>query len=108
MLLKMPRWPANVISSPSGPCTTLTPGVSVSRSSNFLPRIGVVSTVSWFSVFADAVRVDSTTLGDVVTVTVSATPDGFRTTGSVTDWPTVSCTFSCTTEAKPVSVIVTR
>ena len=45
MLLKTPRWPANVISSPSGPCTTLTPGVSVSRSSNLRPRIGVFSIV---------------------------------------------------------------
>ncbi len=41
MLLKTPRWPANVISSPSAPCTMLTPGVSVSRSSNLRPRIGV-------------------------------------------------------------------
>ena len=77
MLLKMPRWPANVISSPSGPCTMLTPGVSVSRSSNLRPRIGVVSTVSSFSVVADAGARRFDDAGRVVTVTVSATPDGF-------------------------------
>ena len=70
MLLKMPFWPANVISSPSAPCTTLTPGVSVSRSSNLRPRIGVFSMVSWFSVLACAARVVSTT-GVPLTVTIS-------------------------------------
>src|SRR4030067_994567 len=61
MLLKSPRCPAKVISSPSGPCTVLTPGVRVSRSSNLRPRIGVVSTGVWLSVLADAVRGVSTT-----------------------------------------------
>ena len=37
----------------------LTPGVSVSRSSNLRPRIGVVSIVFWSSVLAAAVRVAS-------------------------------------------------
>src|ERR1035441_741808 len=41
----MPRWPFMLISSPSGPCTMLTPGVSVSRSSNLRPSTGVVSMV---------------------------------------------------------------
>ena len=75
MLLNTPRCPEKVISSPSGPCTTLTPGVSVSRSSNLRPRIGVVSIVVSSSVLADAVRVVSTVGGSAVTVTVSATPD---------------------------------
>ena len=34
---------AKVISSPSGPWTTLTPGVRVNKSSNLRPRIGVVA-----------------------------------------------------------------
>ncbi len=38
----------------------LTPGVSVSRSSNLRPRIGVDSTATWLSVLADDVRVTST------------------------------------------------
>ena len=41
-----PDGPEKVISSPSGPCTTDTPGVSVSRSSNLRPRIGVVPIVA--------------------------------------------------------------
>ena len=72
MLLNTPRWPANVISSPSGPCTMLTPGVSVSRSSNLRPRIGVVAMVVSLSVVATAARVVSTT-GVPLTVTVSVT-----------------------------------
>ena len=109
MLLKTPRWPANVISSPSGPWTTLTPGVSVSRSSNLRPRIGVVSIVALVQrARRRAVRVVSTTGVPVVTVTVSATPDTFIAAGRVTDWPTVSSTFSCTSVAKPASVKVTR
>ena len=55
----------------------LTPGVSVSRSSNLRPRIGVVSIVFWSSVLAAAVRVASMTGDCVVTVTVSATPETF-------------------------------
>ena len=74
----------------------LTPGVRVRRSSNFLPRIGSVSTVSSFSVVAEDVRVDSMTRGEVRTVTVSATPPTFIWSGSVIDCPTVSTTPSCT------------
>jgi len=54
------------------PCTTLTPGVSVSRSSNLRPRIGVVAIVRSSSVEAADVRVVST-VGAPLTVTVSAT-----------------------------------
>ena len=60
----------------------LTPGVSVSRSSNFRPRMGVFSTAVWFSVLAAAVRVTST--GGWLTVTVSDTPDTFIEAPSVT------------------------
>ena len=80
MLLKTPRWPANVISSPSGPCTIDTPGVSVSRSSNLRPRFGMFSTVLVPSVVAADVRVDSTT-GLPETVTISCTPPTFIAAG---------------------------
>jgi hypothetical protein len=106
MLLKTPRWPAKVISSPSGPCTMLTPGVSVSRSSNLRPRIGVVSIVVAFSVVAIAARVVSTT-GVPVTVTLSATlPTASRGVRLIA-WPTVSATLSWTTVPKPESRKVT-
>jgi hypothetical protein len=85
----------------------LTPGVNVSRSSNLRPRIGSVSTVSALSVVAADVRLDSITRGDVLTVTVSATPDTFIAIGNVSAWPTVSVTFSCTKVANPASVNVT-
>ena len=107
MLLNTPRWPAKVISSPSGPWTMLTPGVSVSRSSNLRPRFGVCSTVIAFRVVAAAVRVDSTTLGDERTVTVSEIFDTGIAPGSVTVCPTFTWMFSCTSVAKPASVKVT-
>ena len=99
MLLKTPRWPANVISSPSGPCTMLTPGVSVSRSSNLRPRIGVVSIVVSLSVVATAARVVSTT-GVPLTVTVSVTLPTARRGVRLTAWPTVRSMFSCTNGAE--------
>ena len=102
MLLKIPRWPANVISSPSGPWTMLTPGVRVRRSSNLRPRMGRFSTVSSFSVVAAAVRVDSMTRGVPETVTVSDRPETFMAIGKVIVCPTVSSTLSCTCVANPV------
>ena len=85
----------------------LTPGVSVSRSSNLRPRIGVVSIVRSFSVLAAVVRVVSTAGDVVVTVTVSATPDTFIAGVSRTASPTLARTFSCTRVAKPASLSVT-
>ena len=82
----------------------LTPGVSVSRSSNFRPRIGVDSTVIWFKVLATAARVVSTTGAAVVTRTVSATPDMRMPAASVTACPTVKPMFSWTNVANPGSV----
>ena len=107
MLLKTPRCPENVISSPSGPCTTETPGVSVSRSSNLRPRIGVVPMVVASSVLVAAVRDVSTVAACTVTLTVSATPDGFICGDSRSDWPTLTSTFSWTSVAKPDSLNVT-
>ncbi len=84
----------------------LTPGVSVSRSSNFLPRMGVVLIVTWFSVVLDSVLLRSTT-GVAVTTMRSATADTFMVTGSEKAWPTVRFTFSWTMVAKPALEIVT-
>ena len=95
MLLNTPRWPANVISSPSAPWTTLTPGVSVSRSSNLRPSMGVDSIVVWFSVSATAERVVSTTGAAASTLTVSASADTFIVAVRVTACPTVTPMFSC-------------
>src|SRR5258708_34947742 len=107
MLLDTPRWPENVVSAPSGPWTTLTAGVSVSRSSNLRPRIGVVAIVLSLSVLAGAVRLAATVDACVVTVTVSATPDSFIEGVSRADSPTLTATFSCTSVAKPGSLYVT-
>ncbi len=101
MLLNTPRCPANVISSPSAPCTTLTPGVSVSRSSNFRPRIGVDSTVVWLSVAATEEREVSTTGDCASTLTVSDRFDTRNVAAIVIVCPTVRPTFSCTSVANP-------
>ena len=55
----------------------LTPGVSVRRSSNFRPRIGVVLTVVSFSVLLTCVRVGST-VEEPLTVKVSWAPARVR------------------------------
>ena len=86
----------------------LTPGVRVSRSSNFRPRMGSDSTVNSFKVVAADVRVDSITPWVVLTVTVSATPATFIAAGRVSACPTVSVTFSCTSVAKPGRLNVIR
>ena len=106
MLLNTPRWPEKVISSPSGPWTMLTPGVSVRRSSNLRPRIGVVSIVFSSSVLAGAVRVVSIVGDCVVTVTVSATPDTFM-PASAARLADLTSTSSWTSVAKPASLNVT-
>jgi hypothetical protein len=100
MLLKTPRCPANVISSPSGPCTTLTPGVRVSRSSNLRPRTGVVEIVVSLIVLLTSVR-DTSTVGVPVTVTVSWPPVTFIVGVRFTAWPTVSVIPSWTSWPKP-------
>ena len=40
MLLAIPFWPLMVSSSPSGPCTMLTPGVSLVKSRKLRPLLG--------------------------------------------------------------------
>ncbi len=84
MLLKTPRWPEKVISSPSGPWTMLTPGVRVSRSSNLRPRMGVVAIVVSLSVVETSVR-DVSTVGVPVTVTVSVAVETFNVALRFTD-----------------------
>ena len=54
----------------------LTPGVSVSRSSNFLPKMGVCEIVMLFSVSLDSVAVTSI-LAVLFTVTVSPATETF-------------------------------
>ena len=85
----------------------LTPGVSVSRSSNLRPRIGVDAIVASFSVVAAAVRVVSTASEAAETVTVSATAETFIVGVSRTASPTLARTFSCTRVANPCSFSVT-
>src|SRR6266567_682697 len=105
MLLKMPRCPLILISSPSGPCVMLTPGVSVSKSSNFRPSTGVVATEISSSVEEDSVLVTST-MGTSETTICCATAETFIVTGSVMVRPTVRFTFSCTMVAKPDLLMV--
>ena len=107
MLLNTPRCPEKVISSPSGPCTMLTPGVSVSRSSNLRPRIGVEAMVRWSSVVDAAVRVVSIAGVWVVTVTVVATPETFIVGARWTASPTEARTSCITSVANPESLRVT-
>ncbi len=85
----------------------LTPGVSVSRSSNFRPRIGVEPMVRSSSVVDAAVRVVSIAGACVVTVTVAATPETFIVGARWTASPTEAWTFSMTSVANPGSLRVT-
>ena len=85
----------------------LTPGVSVSRSSNLRPRIGVVAMVVESSVVEAAVRVRSIVGACVVTVTVSETLDTFIVGVRRTPSPTVVRTSSMTSVANPASLNVT-
>src|SRR5689334_14601598 len=105
MLLKIPRCPLKLISSPSGPCVMLTPGVSVSKSSNLRPSTGVELTVSSSRVEADSVFVTSTT-GTSVTTICCATEETFMVTGILRVCPTVRFTFCCNTVAKPDLLMV--
>jgi len=76
-------------------------------SSNLRPRMGVVSIVRWFSVVLDAVFDVSMVGAWVVTVTVSAMPETFRTAVIRAVWPTVSSTACWTSVANPDSLNVT-
>ena len=83
----------------------LTPGVSVSKSSNLRPSTGVVATESSSSVEADSVFVTST-IGTSDTTICCATAETFRVTGMLIVCPTVKFTFCCRTVANPCLVIV--
>ncbi len=85
----------------------LTPGVSVSRSSNLRPRIGVVLTaVSLIVVLASVFTVS--TVGVVVTVTFSATSEIFSENGIVCVCPTVRAVLGSSVVAKPGLATVTE
>ena len=85
----------------------LTPGVSVNRSSNLRPKIGVVLTAVSLSVVLDSVFIVST-VGVAVIVTRSATPETFMATGRLRAWPTVRSKLSATAVAKPCLETVTE
>src|ERR1044071_9266758 len=76
MLLKTPRCPAKLISSPSGPCTIETFGVSVSRSSNLRPRTGRLPTER-SSMVVEVCALAVSTVWTAETVMVSETPETF-------------------------------
>jgi hypothetical protein len=79
--------------------------VSVNRSSNFRPRIGVDRTVVSSSKLAAAVRAVSTASDPAVTFTVSVVP-GLMIGLTRTVSPTVACTVSSLTVANPDSFSV--
>ena len=56
MLLEMPFWPLIDSSSPSGPCTMVTPGVSLVKSRKLRPLFGRPSTAFWSMRVAPSVR----------------------------------------------------
>ncbi len=69
----MPFWPLIVSSSPSGPWTMLTPGVSLVRSRKFLPLLGRPLIASWLMRVEDSARVVSITGESAWTTTSSCT-----------------------------------
>jgi hypothetical protein len=79
----------------------------VSRSSNFLPRIGVVLTANSFSVVLASVF-DVSTVGVVVTSTVPSTSPTPNEKGICNVWPTVSAVLSTAVVLKPVLEAVTE
>ena len=98
--MKTPRWPEKLISSPSGPCTIETPGVSVNKSSNLRPATGKLPTERSSIVVLISVLVVSM-VGTAVIVTFSLTCDTFILRLRLTARPTVSVNGSCTSVAKP-------
>ncbi len=84
----------------------LTPGVSVSRSSNLRPSTGVVAIVASPSVEVEAVVVTSIS-GAAVTTTSSDTPPTRRAKRKVVVRPTVSVRFFWIVGANPSLIIVT-
>jgi hypothetical protein len=96
MLLLMPFCPLMLISSPSGPCTIVTPGVSCMKLRKFRPLLGrPLRDALSMSVESSALVVSM--IGDgAVTSTSCCTADTFRVTGRLTVWPTASVRPSCT------------
>ena len=67
MLLWMPFWPLMVSSSPSGPCTMVTPGVSMVKSRKLRPLLGRPFMAASSMRSAPSVRVVSITGASPVT-----------------------------------------
>ena len=91
----MPFWPLTLISSPSGPCTIVTPGVSCMKLRKLRPLFGKPRSACWLISVDASERVVSTTGESLVTVIFSATPPTCNTTGMFAVWPTTSSMPSC-------------
>ena len=108
MLLAMPFWPLMVSSSPSGPCTMLTPGVSLVKSRKLRPLLGSPRMAASSMRFAPSARDVSTSGAAAVTTTCSWTADTLSVSGRLIVCPTARSIPSRTSVAKPVMVTVTR
>ncbi len=107
MLFAIPFWPLTVISSPSGPWTTETLGVSLAKSRKLRPLLGRLST-AFSSIWVEpSVRVVSMTGLAAVTLTSWVTAETFIVRVRLTDWPTARVNPSRTNLAKPGSATVT-
>ena len=107
-LFWIPFWPLIESSSPSGPWTIETPGVSFVKSMKFRPLFGSDRTASVSIRVVPSGRVVSTTGFSAVTRTSSALAASLIVTATFTDWPTETFSPSRTTFAKPGRVTVTR
>ena len=104
----MPFWPLMVSSSPSGPWTMLTPGVSFVKSRKFRPLLGRPLMAAWLMRSAPSARVVSITGESAETTISSWTLETLRVSARLADWPTVSSMPSRTRVAKPCMLTVTR
>ena len=70
MLLLMPFWPLTLISSPSGPCTIATPGVSCMKLRKFRPLFGRLS-IDALSISVDFSDLVVSTIGESAVTSTS-------------------------------------
>ena len=90
MLLLIPFCPFTLISSPSGPCTIVTPGVSCMKLRKFRPLFGRPRSDA-LSMSVDSSALVVCTIGEsAVTTTSCCTVDTFNVTGTFAVWPTAS------------------
>ncbi len=103
----MPFCPLTLSSSPSGPCTMLTPGVSFVKSRKLRPLLGRPWIEAELMRVDDSARVVSITGESACTTISSWTLETLSDSARFADWPTVSTMPSRTSVAKPVSETVT-